>query len=541
MNDDEKEKFMLWLCLHLKKSTAKDRSRTIKRLLIEFNTLHYIIKHQSENDLLDYVEKHIISHNFRLNALHITKPSYNNNNDDDQFDNDRFRTVSTMDNPETFFTIHTQRSNTIAMKIEALSWYCLYNNKQYPKLNILKQRVQNESRHIEQSDIISHLFSPSPLLFRYNNILKGLKQCQFTIESIFIEYFTYKSMRNVFDDTDNYRHQGKFKKNALYNYIQPFLYLSFLLCERPVDHLTLLRFKRFEHQSQIDLSLMNQMKNTEQKKQFVNKIQEKRQNNVEYTLLTRDEIHALQGTKKIKAFISCEENCTDAKWFNLKRLYVDKDGNIIICFLVGSKNIQQRIYRIQTYTIPNPLGWYFYVYATIRSHISSTSLKVFSGPRNGLWKTQVKDTCVFVKNNLTPINSNIPYFLLINQEMSFQHQFLRNIKELWFIVNMITEKQQKQNVSIRTLRKTYLDARDIHIYGNKGNLGFVTSAGLSTYYMGPVWIQSIVESQTWWSKLFNLQHDPIISIPIVHTLTPLNNHLHDMYTVWFKNWKRIYS
>ena len=79
MENEQKLKFVKWLSLHMKETTAKDRANTIVRIL----TQHTEIPFDHEKQLFQYIKKYIIGQDIRLQTLHNNVPPTDENEEDE--------------------------------------------------------------------------------------------------------------------------------------------------------------------------------------------------------------------------------------------------------------------------------------------------------------------------------------------------------------------------------------------------------------------------------------------------------------------------
>jgi hypothetical protein len=526
VNTDEENNFVVWLSLQMKHTTAKDRARTLRRLCNKDKRLkRLLVENDDEKDLLDYIITHIIKQNKTFKHLYTTKKYGHRNHVDydhsvlessseesGEDENDDHSVLESSseesgedenDADDDEINDDTESTNTTSMKIVAMVWYRKFLGKHYQDLERLKTVLLLQSRHIEQSTIISNIYIHMPILRQYNQLISYLQFHQIHVDAILTEYFNITTMINI--------NMSVFQKTC-FHYIQPFLYLTFLLCERPVDHLTYLQFFNSDNTASLASN--------------------------RYTL-TRDEIHLLRSRSKIQKFIYNSEN--DRKdWKKYTRLYIDNNGDILICFIVKGTHTKHNIYRIQTYVPNHTLAWYIYVYACIRKrfNISKKSLSVFTGPRNGKWVTKLKD----IKNMLLhePIVqlrqhnhnervTNILSYLHLRTTRSHK-RFYSTIKLLWFITKLYSNKSINDNSSI------YIPMlKHIHTYGTEAELGFVTSSHMSKYYNGPQWLISIGDAVDWWSDIFQIDHNKYNNDTLpykIKSILPLQHRQEFMYHTW---------
>ena len=509
-------------------STAKDRVRTTSRLLEIHPELKDILGKQNqdiedEDRLIKYIKENIISTPESGLTFLYKKTKKNETTVELQSGehNDRGENDETMKKDNT--TITNDRTRTTYMKIDALYWYTKFLNKRYKKLEDMKRVVNVQSRHLEQSEIIANMFMPVPLLKRYNTLLFFLRSHQPYVEQFFIDSFKAPNIlaRQPDDPNSNRQELGLFKKICI-EYIQPFLYLTFLICERPVDHLKLLQFSnRYGKVHSTGVG-----KNYSQRK-----------------------IHELHAKEDIKKFITCDDYVTeDTKWTDYTRLYVDSDGKILICFIVKGRDMN--IYRIQTYEPDKRIGFYLYLYATLRSTTFKKrkqtnregikfTHKVFSGPANGQWKNNLSDVRAMIANTNIHTKEDISKILRIS--INFK-QFIRSVQELWFIVNIYYDDTDKNiHDGFRKPLNKPFEASRVHIKGSLAKIGFVTSSEVSLYYKGPQWIQDIKNAVEWWSNLLQIKHNTYTESYKVYDLKPMGKTIKRHYIKWHKNWITIYK
>ena len=514
-------KFFRWLSLYTKETTAKSRALTMGRLFeVTPLTIHTFA---TEETILAFITQYLLVKDPRLAPLHklqyapvVQDPASEGEDDSEEDSTDTITADLFLRTDDTFTSLDvlSTRSNTTSMKINTLYWYSLFLQKNFSKLATLKKRIQLESRHIEQSDMTTNLLNPGPLLYKYNTILSFLHQHQARVENILLEYFTipvmyhmtYLPPRAGHNDT-NTRHVSKFKKVCT-EYIQPFLYLAFLMCERPVDHVSSMRFQATRKMNDV---------------------------------LSRQDIHNMTNVDDIKDFLLYAPRQDKSKWLQLTRLYVDKGGCILVCFLVQNKNTKHTTYRLQTYELQKTLGWYFYIYATIRENIYTPDQslhRVFSGPAGGKWVQKHKTLQHMIQTtNLEGHVQNNENILSILNISKNHKQFTQSVKEMWFVVNVYTYVNTQNNPTTRDLRP--LTIEHVHMCGNIANLGFVTSSGVSDFYVGPEWLHTVLNASDWWSALHNLEHNAFQATNIASQLYPLNHTSESFRERWYENWINI--